>query len=153
LSIDLGASLRRIKSDKYRAPLRVRAKGELVAAADVTGAGRAALLLDTNMYIHAAAGTLPAAAAALVDRGLLFYCSVCVAELATGVAHADPSRAGWRRMRDHYEELIVRLPATRLMTPYPQVWTDAGVIARTLARRRGSKRAQRKECLNVARST
>jgi len=150
LTIDLGESLRRIKSDKYRTQLKTRAREELVAAGDISGTGRAALLLDTNVYIHAAAGTLPAAVAALADRGLLFHCSVCVAELATGVAHADPTHPGWRRMRDHYEALIARLPATRLLTPDAQIWTDAGVIAGTLARCQGYQRAQRKECLNDA---
>ena len=64
------------------------------------------MLLDTNVYIKSAAGTLPAAAAELLDRSLRFHCSACVAELATSVANADPSRAGWKALRDHYTALI-----------------------------------------------
>jgi predicted nucleic acid-binding protein len=150
LTIDLGGSLRRIKSDKRRSQIATRARKDLVAAADVAGMGRAALLLDTNVYIQSAAGTLPSAAAALVDRGLLFHCSVCVAELATGVANADPARAGWKAIRDHYDALIANIPDTRLLTPDAEIWAEAGVIAGTLARCQGYQRHQRKECLNDA---
>ena len=105
------------------------------------------MLLDTNVYIRSAAGTLLQAAAALVDRGLLFHCSVCVAELTTGVANADPARAGWTALRDHYAGLIASIPQTRLLTPDAEIWVDAGLIAGTLARTQNYQRHQRKECL------
>ena len=50
---------------------------------------------DTNVYIQAAGGTLPALVQGLVERALLFHCSVCLAELATGVANANPSLPSW----------------------------------------------------------
>lgn len=148
--IDLAAGLRRIKSDKHRAQLKPRSPTQLVAATDVVGAGRAALLLDTNVYIRSAAGTLPAAAQTLLDRGLLFHCAVCVAEITTGVANADPARSGWKALRDHYAALITSLPATRLLTPDAEAWAQAGLIAGTLARTQTFQRHQRKECLNDA---
>lgn len=150
MTIDLGGSIRRIKADKLRTQIAIRPRNELVSAVDVAGAGRATFLLDTNVYIQSAAGTLPSAAAALIDRGLLFHCSVCVAELATGVANADPARAGWKVIRDHYDALMARIPATRLLTPDTDIWVEAGVIAGTLARCQGYQRHQRKECLNDA---
>lgn len=121
-----------------------------MAAADIVGAGRAAIVLDTNVYIQSAAGTLPAAAATLVDRGLLFHCSVCVAELATGVANSNPAHKGWTVLRDHYNGLISSLPATRILSPDRQIWSEAGLIAGTLARTQNFQRHQRKECLNDA---
>ncbi len=149
MTIDLAASLRRVKADKQRAQLRPRSAAALIAAADVAGAGagRAVILLDTNVYIRSAAGTLPAAAAALVDRGLLFHCSVCVAELTTGVANADPTHANWKALRDHYDGLIASMPPTRLLTPDAEIWAEAGLIAGTLARTQNYQRHQRKECL------
>ncbi len=150
MSIDLNGSLRSIKSDKRRTQIATRATDDLIAAADIAGPGRPLLLLDTNVYIHAAAGTLPNEAAALVDRGLLFHCSVCVAELAIGVANASPARAGWKALRDHYDALFARIPATRLLTPDEDDWVEAGVIAGTLARCQGFQPHQRKECLNDA---
>lgn len=147
MTIDLAVSLRRIKADKHRAQIEPRPAESLVAAADVTAGGRAAILLDTNVYIRSAAGTLPEAAGALVDRGLLFHCSVCVAELTTGVANADPARAGWRALRDHYAGLIASIAETRLLTPDAETWAEAGLIAGTLARTQTYQRHQRKECL------
>ena len=97
MTIDLRRHLRRVKPDRRLGQLAHRPLDELIAA--VAGEGRAAILLDTNVYIRSAAGTLPAAAEMLVDRGLLFHCSVCFAELSTGVANADPLRAGWKSLR------------------------------------------------------
>ncbi len=150
MTIDLGVPLRRIKPEKHRTQRKPRPRGELVAAADIPSTGRAALLLDTNVYIHAATGTLAAPAAALVERGLLFHCAVCVAEIATGIANANPRHAGWSAMRDHYATLIARMPQTRILTPDSETWAEAGIIAGTLARTQGFAPQQRKECLNDA---
>lgn len=109
-----------------------------------------AVVLDTNVYIRSAAGTLPAAAAAIIDRGLTFHCSVCVAELATGVANFDPSNARWKVVRDYYRKLVATFPPTRVLTPDPQIWAEAGLIAGTLSRTQGFQPHQRKECLNDA---
>lgn len=150
MTIDLRQHLRRIKPDKQLGQLAPRERESLVAAADIAAEGRAAILVDTNVYIRSAAGTLPAAAAELVDRGLLFHCSVCVAELSTGVANADPTHAGWKKLRDHYGRLAASLPSTRLLTPDPDIWTEAGLVAGTLARTQNYQRHQRKEALNDA---
>lgn len=150
MTTDFPGSLRRIKPDKRLAQLNPRPLGKLVAAADIAGGGWTAILLDTNVYIRSAAGALPAAAAALVDRGLLFHCSVCVSELATGVANANPSHAGWKALRDYYGDLIATFPPTRVLSPDSQTWAEAGLIAGTLARTQGFQPHQRKECLNDA---
>ncbi|WP_241527397.1 MULTISPECIES: type II toxin-antitoxin system VapC family toxin [Sphingomonas] len=150
MTIDLRSHLRRIKSEKTIRQFSRRPEDELVAAADLAGEGRAAIMADTNVYIRSAAGTLPAAAEALVERGLLFHCTVCVAELSTGVANADPEHSGWKTLRDHYAGLIASIPATRLLTPDPEIWVEAGLIAGTLARIQNYQRHQRKEALNDA---
>jgi len=86
----------------------------------------------------------------LVDRRLLFHCSVCIGELSTGVANADPTHAGWKALRDHYAGLIASIPPTRLLTPAPDIWTEAGLVAGTLARTQNYQQHQRKEALNDA---
>ena len=105
---------------------------------------------DTNVYIGAAAGTLPAIVQEFVERALLFHCSVCLGELATGVANANPSSTSWSAVCDHYIELFDSIPSARLLNPDAQVWTDASVLAGVLARTQGFQRYQRKECLNDA---
>jgi predicted nucleic acid-binding protein len=108
------------------------------------------LVLDTNVYINRAAGRLAPHVRRAIDQALLFHCSVALAELAVGVAHADPSRPGWPAMQRHYAELFGHIPASRLVTPDAQVWTDAGVIAGTLARTQDFQPHQRRDCLNDA---
>lgn len=117
---------------------------------DFAPSGRALLVPDTNVYIGAAAGTLPALVQDLVEGALLFHCSVCLGELATGIANANPSLPSWSALRDHYLELFDSIPSARLLNPDAQVWTDAGVVAGVLARTQGFQRHQRKECLNDA---
>ena len=117
---------------------------------DFAPSGRALLVPDTNVYIRAAAGTLPALVQDLVERALLFHCSVCLGELATGIANANPSLPSWSALRDHYLELFDSIPSARLLNPDAQVWTDAGVVAGVLARTQGFQKHQRKECLNDA---
>ncbi len=150
MTIDFPAGLRRIKPEKHLAQLVPRPREELVATGSLAGSGRATIVLDTNVYVRSAAGTLPTAAAMLVDRGLLFHCSVCVAELAAGVANFRPSHAAWRTIRDYYSALMTTFPPTRLLTPDTQIWAEAGLIAGTLARTQSFQRHQRKECLNDA---
>jgi len=148
LSIDLRSILRRRKPERRRTRLTRRRHGALMGAENFVSSGRALLVPDTNVYIMAAAGTLPAAAQDLVERALLFHCSVCLGELATGIANASPSLPGWPALRAHYIELYDSIPAARVLNPDAQVWTDAGVIAGVLARTQRLQRHQRKEYLN-----
>ena len=105
---------------------------------------------DANVYIADAAGRLPDSAEALLDRALLFHCSVCLAELATGVAAGDPTHPRWRATRDHDAEITGAIPETRVLIPDRGVWLDAGVLAGTLARMQGLQPHQRKEILDDA---
>jgi predicted nucleic acid-binding protein len=148
LSIDLRNTLRRRKPERRRAQLTARRRSRLVGVDDFTPSGRALLMPDTNVYIQAAAGTLPVLVQGLVERALLFHCSVCLAELATGVANANPSLPSWPMLRDHYVELFDDIPRARLLNPDAEIWSDAGVVAGVLARTQGFARHQRKECLN-----
>lgn len=150
MSSDLRAALRRHKPDKLRDQLRPRTRDKLVAIAEIGSIGRPMLVPDTNIYIMSAAGTLPESARFFVERALLFHCSVCLAELATGIANLDPTSAGWRPARDHYANLFNTVPDTRVLTPCHQLWIDAGIIAGTLARTQNFQKHQRKECLNDA---
>ena len=108
------------------------------------------LVADTNVYINDAAANLPASVEALLDRALLFHCSVCVAELAIGIGNGDPTYPLWAATRDHYGGLMAAIPASRLLTPNPDIWADAGLIAGTLARTQHFQPYQRKQCLNDA---
>ena len=150
MSIDLDAAIRRRKPDKRLVQLTTRADADLTSAADLSGSGALALVADTNVYINDAAGRLPAQVEALLDRTILFHCNVCVAEIATGVANGNPTHKSWKATRAVYAEVLGAIPETRLLTPDAQVWTDAGLVAGTLARTQGFQPHQRKEMLNDA---
>ena len=142
--------MRRRKPEKHRAQIGTRPLGKLTSVGDLALAGRVVLVPDTNVYINDVAGRLPAEVTALLDRALLFHCSVCVAELAVGVANGDPAHPRWKATREHYGALITTMPTSRLLTPDPDIWAEAGLVAGTLARTQGYQASQRKECLNDA---
>ncbi len=150
MSADLAAALRRFKPEKRTVRLKQRPPERLLDWTGLEGRAPLALLLDTTVYIHRAAGRLPAALRTLIDGALLFHSTVALAELATGVANAAPTRPGWTALRDHYAGLFTAVPQTRILSVEAQTWIDAGVIAGTLARVQGFEPHQRKECLNDA---
>ena len=150
LSVDLASILRRRKPERHRSQLKPREAKQLVGVGDFATGGRMVLVPDTNVYINDAAGRLPTEVTALLDRALLFHCSVCIAEIATGIANGDPAHPRWRATRDHYAELAAAIPPSRLLVPDAEIWADAGVIAGTLARMQAFQPYQRKECLNDA---
>jgi predicted nucleic acid-binding protein len=150
LTIDLDAAIRRRKPEKHVRQLGRRPDEALISAADLTGTGMVALLADTNVYINNVAGRLPASVEALLTRSILFHCSVCVGEIAAGVANGDPAHKAWKATRDVYAEILNAIPANRLLTPDCGVWADAGVIAGTLALTQNFQPHQRKEMLNDA---
>lgn len=112
--------------------------------------GRVPLLIDTNVYIRNAAGTLPQDAVASLDRALLYHCSVCLAELAAGVANGDPSHPNWPTVRAYDEEATRVILGSHILVPDAQIWLDAAVLSGTMARIQGFQPHQRKELLNDA---
>jgi predicted nucleic acid-binding protein len=150
LSTDLAGTLQRFKPEKRVVRLLPRPRETLLEWTGLEGRAPRALLLDTTVYIHRAAGRLPPALQTMIDSTLLFHSTVALAELATGVANADPARAGWATMRDHYTALFAAVPESRLLLPDAQTWIDAGIIAGMLARLQGFQPHQRTECLNDA---
>lgn len=149
MSIDLVATLRRRKPEKRLSSLRPRPRSGDLTPADAPP-GRVLLVPDTNIYISSAAGTLSSDTETLLDRSLLFHCSVCLSELATGIANSDPSHGLWAATRDHYAEVMSAIPGTRVIVPDQEVWLDAGILSGTLARTQRLQPHRRKEMLNDA---
>ena len=150
MNIDLEAAIRRRKPDKRIHPLTTRPDAELNSVTDLPRTGPIALVADTNVYINNVAGRLSAQVEALLDQTIMFHCSVCMGEIATGVGAGDPVHAGWKNTRKVYAEILGAIPETRLLSPDAQVWTDAGLVAGTLARTQNFQPHQRKELINDA---
>ena len=147
---DLEGAIRHRKAAKHVEQLALRPSADLIGVGDLDPAGRLTVLVDTNVYIREAAGTMPVEVETLLDRALLFHCSVCIAELAIGIGNKDPARPQWAQDRDHYKDLIAAIPAARLLVPDAGIWTEAGLIAGMLSRTQRFQPYQRKECLNDA---
>lgn len=95
-SSDLQALLRKVKPDRATASIPLRPKTELLHVSQVAATRRTKVLLDTNIYIEDLAGRLPMAATELLDNATLHHCSVCLGEIATGLAARDVTAPGWR---------------------------------------------------------
>jgi predicted nucleic acid-binding protein len=151
LPIDLAGLVRRRKPEQRTDRLTPREAAELVSDdAFAAQPGRPTLVPDTTVYIHQAAGRLPRSARRLVEGALMFHCSVCLAELASGLAHRDVSNPPWTEARDHFDRLFSCIPDTRLLVPDREIWIDAALIAGALARTQQYRREDQKECLNDA---
>ncbi len=118
--------------------------------AAVIGRERVQLVPDTNIYIMDYAGTLAPDVARMLQNALQYHCSVCLAELAVGVANYNPAAANWPVVRDLYANLFATIPDHRILMPDEETWIAAGIVAGTLARTQNFPPHQRKDCLNDA---
>ncbi|WP_245275636.1 hypothetical protein [Mesorhizobium sp. LNHC229A00] len=130
MSSDLRAALLRYKPEKHRARMAPRARGRLVGRHGYQP-DRPADAGTRRQHLHHGGHTAEAARL-LLERSLLFHCSVCLAELATGVANYNSAGPDWRRVRDYYTALFDTIPDSRILSPDDQAWIDAGVIAGSL---------------------
>ena len=130
--------------------MRPRPRSDLTFAAQLSGRGQIGLVPDTNIYIQNAADLLSPEVTALLDRSLQYHCSVCLAELAVGVANYNPAAANWPIVRDLYANLFAIIPDHRVLVPDDETWIAAGIVAGTLARIQNFRPHQRKDCLNDA---
>jgi predicted nucleic acid-binding protein len=150
MSVDLAAVVRRYKPEQKRRPLRYRSRADLPAFTDLNVQSQRRVLLDTNIYIFAAAGTLSSHDRVKLEAVLQHHSTVCLGELAVGLANRDVSSATWHTERRYWEELFASLPKNRTHAPDDEVWSAAGLLAGTLARTQGFQRHQRKDVLNDA---
>jgi len=150
MSVDLAGLIRRHKPEQRLQTLRYRKRTDLPTFDDLDVRLHAGLLLDTNIYIFAAAGTLPARHRDKLQQISQHHCTVCLGEIAVGLANRDVTAATWPSERKYWQDLFDRLPRNRTHTPDAETWTAAGILAGILARLQGFQPYQRKDALNDA---
>jgi hypothetical protein len=65
---------------------------------------------------------------------LQHHCSVCLGEIAVGLANRDVSAATWPAERKYWERLFNKLPKNRTFSPDKDIWSAAGILAGILGR-------------------
>jgi predicted nucleic acid-binding protein len=149
LSSEFQGTLRRLKPDKHRAQLRLRAEPEL----EFIGATRhrpAKLLYDTTVYIDILQGRFPQEGEAMLRATEAWHSPVTEAELVATCGLLDPAHSQTPEIIKQVAAVIDRRPSYRTITPDPEIWREAGVLSGTLARTQGYGKEQRRRVLNDA---
>lgn len=108
-------------------------------------------MLDTTVYIDALKpGGLPVDVAARVATAPIQHSAVAVGELAANLGLLDPRHPNTAAVRAAIEEMLSRLAADRIVPPSVDTWSEAAVIAGTLARTQGLPPRDRRKLLNHA---
>lgn len=150
MSINLAALIRRHKPEQRLRSLHYRNRAQLRAFNDLDLRADNRLLLDTGIYIFAAAGTLSHQHKDKFAAVVQHHCTVCLGEITVGLANRDVSAATWPSERKYWAELFNRLPRNRTHSPDAETWSAAGILAGTLARLQRFQPHQRKDVLNDA---
>jgi predicted nucleic acid-binding protein len=148
VSIDLATLIRRHKPEKRLNALTSRARSQLLTLADAPEKAR--LVVDTGIYIAQAAGTLTQQQSRRLAHTELHHCTVCLGEIAVGLANRDVTASTWPAERRHWEGLFRAIPRSRTHAPDADVWAAAGLLAGTLTRLQRFQPHQRKDALNDA---
>ena len=142
MTFDADAIFRQVKPDRRRAQV------EPAPSIPLTDIGvRAAVVLDTNIYIDMAAGRFEPEIRAKLAGCLHHHSIVALAELAQGVAAYSPEAKSYASVKAYYLGLFKRVPRMRLLVPDADVWMRAGTVAGLLSRTQGFQPHQRKELL------
>jgi predicted nucleic acid-binding protein len=150
MSVDLAALIRRHKPEQRLKTLRYRKRAALASFSDLDVRSETEVLLDTGIYIFAAAGTLTGLRRDKLELVLQHHCTVCLGEIAVGLANRNVAASTWLAERMYWQDLFDSLPKNRTHTPDAEIWTAAGILAGTLARLQKYQPHQRKDVLNDA---
>jgi hypothetical protein len=93
------ALIRRHKPEQKLQALRYRKRADLPRSVPHVRSDTG-FLLDTNIYIFAAAGTLAARNWDKLALVLQHHCTVCLGEIAVGLANRDVTAATWPSERE-----------------------------------------------------
>jgi predicted nucleic acid-binding protein len=148
MSVDLRAIERRLKPEKRTAQLQRRSDDALpFANADLVPIGTR-VLLDTCVYIDAAADRLPDGIAALLPRRFHHHSGVCLAELTAALGELDPTDRRTPGNRATIEAIIARIADDeRMVVPDDHEWAMAGMLAGMLKRTQRYATEQRRKAL------
>jgi len=149
LSSDFERTLRRLKPEKQRQPLKPRGESGL-AFLGVSSDKRRTLLYDTTVYVDILQGRFPATEERMLRAADAWHSTVAETELAFTCALLDPAHVDTRNVIKEITTVIDRISPHRIIAPDREVWRDAGILTGTIARLQGISKNDRRRVLNDA---
>jgi predicted nucleic acid-binding protein len=149
LSSDFEKTLRRLKPDKQRQPLKPRADEELTFLNLKSDRPRS-VLYDTTVYIDIIQGRFPDSGEPLLRTADAWHSTVAENELASTCGLLDPAHPDTKDVIKQITGIINRISPYRSLAPDREVWHDAGILTGTIARLQGTSKPDRRRILNDA---
>jgi predicted nucleic acid-binding protein len=149
LNSEFQGTLRRLKPEKHRTPLKPRPESELDFI-ESTGSWTTKLLYDTTVYIDILQNRFPRRGEVMLRAAEAWHSPVTEAELAATCGLLDPAHAQTRGIVEQVVAVIERRPSHRTLATDSEIWREAGILSGTLAWLQGYKSDQRRRVLNDA---
>ena len=149
MSSDLARTLRRLKPEKRRQPLRPRAASHLPFVDPASPLPRK-LLYDTTVYVDILQGRFPADAEIALRSAEAWHSTVTEAELIALCGLLDPAHPATGSTLRPILAVIEHRPAHRTIAPDRETWREAGLLSGILARLQTYGKAERRRTLNDA---
>ena len=147
MSSELEATLRKLKPEKRRTPLKPRQEADLEFV-DTTSKKPRKLLYDTTVYIDILQGRFPNNGDVTLRAAEAWHSPVTEAELVAAIALLDPINPQTPAIRQEISAVIERRPGYRIIVPDAEVWREAGLLSGILARLQGYGKDHRRRLLN-----
>ena len=149
MNSEFQSTLRRLKPEKHRTPLKPRPESELDFI-ESAGSRTTKLLYDTTVYIDILQNRFPRRGDAMLRAAEAWHSPVTEAELAATCGLLDSAHAQTRGILEQVVAVIERRPSHRTLATDSEIWREAGILSGTLARLQGYKSDQRRRVLNDA---
>jgi len=149
LTFDLNASLRWLKPQRKRRPLRRRPDGGLPWVERTPPVG-ASVLLDTTVYIDTLQGRSPDALDQLISLRTCNHSSVCLSELTHLFGRLRPDDRRTESALEVIRQTVRDIPSHRLTAPDTDTWGTAGILAGILFRLGSYPVGAERKCFNDA---
>lgn len=149
MSSDLHATLRRLKPDKHRLPLKPRPAAELPYLSPGVDKPRK-LLYDTTVYIDILQGRFPLNAEVILRAADAWHSPVTEGELTAACGLLNPVHPNTRDIIEKVTAAIEHRPAHRTLIPDREIWRTAGILSGMLARLQGYSKQDRRRVMNDA---
>lgn len=124
--------MRRIGSKGPRRSASASASAAGISVDALGNQGRAAVVLDIEVYVDNAAGRLPKTVETLLRRAQLFHTSAALSALTLRLALAAPDSPDHAANQDYYRGLLRRIPEQRVLAADSALEAKAAGLVATL---------------------